>query len=259
MLLWHKALSNFLWISPRVLLVVLAVILYKRRLYREFPCFFALVLYDLAKFILLFILSFPQGVTGKYYTYVFPATLVLSVALRFGVIDEVSRNLFRESQFLQVRARWSLQFAAVVLLIFGFLFVVYSPGNNMIRWQAGVTAVNGAAALVQCGLVLSLLLFARFLGLTWRRSVFGIALGLGILSSIDLATSALRAEFTSAAMRDSLNYWVTGVGLVYVPIWIGYLLVPERSPAPVVVVSNDEVESWNKELQRLARHSLDRQ
>src|ERR1039458_2518906 len=102
---WHRALSLFLLILPHVLLGVLAVILYKRRLYREFPCFFAYVLYEIAKFIPLFILYSAQGVTGKQYAYVFSATLILSVALRFGVIDEVSRDLFRESQFLKGSAR----------------------------------------------------------------------------------------------------------------------------------------------------------
>ncbi len=66
----------FLWISPHVLLGVLAVILCKRRLYREFPCFFAYVLYKIAEFILLFTLYSVQGVTGKQYAYAFSATLI---------------------------------------------------------------------------------------------------------------------------------------------------------------------------------------
>ena len=45
---WYKALLLFLWISPHVLLGVVAVILCKRRLYREFPFFFAYVLYEIA-------------------------------------------------------------------------------------------------------------------------------------------------------------------------------------------------------------------
>ena len=105
--------------------------------------------------------------------------------------------------------------------------------------------------MVQCGLLLALLLFSRFMGLSWRRSAFGIALGLGILTSVDLATSALRAEFTSAASREFLNLLVTGTAFVCVSIWIGYLLVPELKPATPTVVPHDEVETWNRELQHL--------
>jgi hypothetical protein len=176
------------------------------------------------------------------------------MALRFGVIDEVSRDLFRESRVLKVAARRLLQCVAGLLIVIGIVLAIYSPGNNTVRWRNGVSVVNRGAAMVQCGLLLSLLLFSYLLGLTWRRPAFGITLGLGILTSIDLATSALRAEFTSAAARELLNSLVTGSAFVCVSIWIGYLLVPERNPALVAVVSGDEVESWNKELQRLARH-----
>jgi hypothetical protein len=251
---WHKVLFYFLWISPRMLLGVLAVILYKRRLYREFPCFFAYVLYEIAKFIPLFTLYSIQGVTGKQYAYVFSATLILSVALRFGVIDEVSRDLFRESQFLKVSARRLLQCVAGLLLVIGILLAIYAPGNNSVRWHTGVSVVNRGAAIVQCGLLLSLLLSSGFLGLSWRRPAFGITLGLGILTSVDLATSAVRAEFAGAATREFLNLLVTGGAFVCVSIWIGYLLAPELKPAPVTVVSGDEVETWNKELQHLVRH-----
>jgi len=253
---WHKVLSLFLLISPHVLLGVLAVILYKRRLYREFPVFFAYVLYEIAKFIPLFALYSVLGVTSKPYAYAYCATLLVSIALRFGVIDEVSKDLFRESQFLKVSARRSLQCLAGLLLAMGVVLAVYAPGSNSGRWYAGVFVVNRGAAMVQCGLLLALLLFSRFLGLSWRRPAFGIALGLGVLTSVDLAYSALRAEFTSRVGAEFLNLLVTGTYLVCVLTWIGYLLAPELKPASLTVVprDNDEVETWNRELQQLLKH-----
>ncbi|MGB8775330.1 MAG: hypothetical protein WCC78_14405, partial [Terriglobales bacterium] len=50
---WHKALTVFLFAAPHVLLGPLVIILWKRRLYRGFPCFFAYVLYELVTFVLL--------------------------------------------------------------------------------------------------------------------------------------------------------------------------------------------------------------
>ncbi len=107
--------------------------------------------------------------------------------------------------------------------------------------------------MVQSGLLLALLLFSRFLGLSWRRPAFGIALGLGIVTSVDLAMFALRAEFTSRAGAEFLNLLITGTYLVCVSIWIGYLLAPEPEPASLAVVPHDEVETWNTELQHLLR------
>ena len=249
---WHKALLLFLWISPHVLLGVLAVILCKRRLYREFPVFFAYVLCEIAEFILLFALYSILGVTSKPYAYAYCATLMISIALRFGVIDEVSKDLFRESQFLKVSARRSLQCVTGLLLVMGVLLAVYAPGDNRFAFATGISVVNRGAAMVQCGLLLALLLFSRFLGLSWRRPAFGIALGLAVLTSLDLAMFALRAEFTSR-VAEFLNLLITGTYLVCVSIWIGYLLAPEPEPASLAVVPHDEVETWNTELQHLLR------
>jgi hypothetical protein len=251
---WYTALSLFLWISPHMLLGVPAVILYRRRLYREFPCFFAYVLYEIAEFVLLLTLRSAPRVTEAQYMYAYAATLLLSVALRFGVIGEVSKDLFRESELLRMSTRRALQCVQSLLLGIGVLLAVYAPGANAVRWIGGVSVVNRGAAMIQCGLLISLLLFSRFLGLSWRRPAFGIALGLGMLTSVDLATSALRAAFTSDGIRVFSNLLGTGTYLVCIAIWIGYLLAPEPKPASLTVLPQNEVETWNKELQRLLGH-----
>lgn len=245
----------FLWVTPHVLLTVLAAVIWTRRLYRQFPCFFAFVLCEIGEFILLFALRFVPGVNGEQYAYVFSATLLLSIALVFGVIDEVSKDLLRESLFLKVAARRLLQSLGGLLVVMGVLLAVYAPGNHSVKWQAGVFVVNRGAAMVQCGLLLASLLFSRFLGLTWRRPAFGITLGLGILTTVNLATSALRAELATDAARDFLNLLTTGTYLVCVSLWLRYLLVPETELAalPTIVPHNNEVEIWNKELQHFLK------
>jgi len=248
--IWQKTLLFSLWVSPHVLLGGLAVTLYARRLYREFPAFFAYVLYEIAEFILLF--TFNTRVKGDY-NYAYAATLMFSIALRFAVIDEISRNLLRECRFLKVAARRSLQCATVLLIATSVVLAVYAPGDNNARWSAGIFVVNRGAAIVQCGMLLFLLLFSRLLGLSWRRHAFGIALGLGILTSFDIANFALRAEFTSRTSVYVLNFLITGSYLVSVLIWTAYSLAPEPAPAPVTILAHEEVETWSTEFQHLLR------
>ena len=253
---WHRALFLFLWFSSNALLGMVAFILGKSRLYREFPCFLAYVLYEIAEFILLFtlyLLALPSVavVTANQYAYAYSATLPFDIALRFGVIDEVCEDLF--PQFLKVAARRSLLCVTGLLFGVGVLLAVFVPGVHSARWFDGVLTVNRGAAMVQSGLLLSLLLFSRFLGLSWRRPAFGIALGLAVLTSVYLAVYALRVEFTSRAGAEFLNLLTTGTYLVCVSIWIGYLLAPEPEPASLAVVPHDEVETWNTELEQLLR------
>jgi hypothetical protein len=250
---WYKVLALLLWILPHVLLVVPAAIILRRRLYRELPCFFAYLLYEIAGFILMFTLRFVPSVTNEQYRYAYYVTLMLSVVLRFGVIGEVAEDLFRDSQFVKAPARRALLGVQGLLLVMSILLAVYAPGHNNVRWIAAAAVVNRGAAMVQAGLILSLLLFSRFLGVSWRRPTFGIALGLGVLTSIDLAIYALRAQFASAALVPYLNLMRTGTYLVCVLTWIGYLLVPELEPASPTAVPSNEVEKWNTELQHLLK------
>lgn len=242
-----------LWILPHVLLGVLAVVVYRRRLYRAFPCFLAYALYEVGEFVLMFTLYWMPGLTGTSYAYAYYATLTFSVVLRFGVIDEVSKDLFRDSKFLKASARRSLQRVTGLLMAVSVLLAIYAPGDNNVRWIAGVSVVNRGAALVQCGLLLSLLLLSRFLGLTWRRPAFGITLGLGVLTSADLAVYALRAQLTSSTWVPYLDLLRTGTYLACVLIWIGYSLASERKPASLAVLPRDEVETWNTAFQHLLR------
>jgi hypothetical protein len=250
---WQGLVTLFLWIAPHVLLCVLAVILCKRRLYTDFPCFFAYVLYEIAEFGLMFGLYFVASVTKQQYVYVYCATLAISVALRFGMIDEVSRDLFRESRMLKSSARRLLQCVTGLLFMVGILLAVYAPGDNRIWWAAGASVVSRGAAMIQCGLLLALLLFSRFLGLSWRRPTFGIAVGLGVLTSVDLAVYSLRAEWGGGAWVPYLNLLATGTYLICVLIWIAYLRAPELQPASPAVLPRNEVEIWNMEFQHLLR------
>ncbi len=258
---WYKALLLFLWITPHLLFGVVAVILCKRRLYRKFPCFLAYILYEIAQCLLMFAVYSVWGLTSKPYLYGYCATLLLSIALRFGVIDEVAKDLLRESKFLNVSARSLLQGVTGLLLAVAVLFAVYAPSDNSfdLRLLAGILVINRGAAMVQVGLLLCLLLFSSFQGLYWRRHAFGIALGLAILTSFDLVIYALRAEFTSMTGQAILNLLITGSAFINVSIWIGYLLTPEVEPASLVVfphgavIPHDEVEAWNRELQHLLR------
>jgi hypothetical protein len=248
---WHRLLSFCLWISPHVLLAVVAILICRRRLYREFPVFLVYTLYELVEFIVLFALvSFPS-ITGQQYKYVFVATLVLSIALRFGLIEEVVENLFRDHQFLKTLPKRQLRWLKIALAAAALLFAAYAPASGD-RLLGGLFMASRGVAMIQSGLLLFLLCFSRFLGLSRRNYAFGIAVGLGILATADLAIFALRAELAES-WTPLLNTVTAGSYLACVLVWMGYLLAPERQPALLSSVSAKDLKDWNSELQQLLR------
>jgi len=242
-----------LWISPHLLLAIVAALIYRRRLYREFPFFLFYALYEIGAFALLYALNAIPSVTAKQYTYAFMATLAISIALRFGVIKEVSEDLFREHPALKATARQSLRWSKALLALIGVACAAYAPGEDGVRLIGGLAVISRGVAIIQSGLLVFLLGFARLFGLSWRGYAFGIALGLGVLSSVDLATSAIRAQVSGEQWAGALNLLTTGSYLICALIWLGYILAPERKSSVVANVSGDEVDDWNRELQRWLR------
>lgn len=247
---WYSLLLSFLWISPHLFIVVVAILIYQRRLHRDYPIFWFYILYETLEFALLYSLYSIPKISGQQYTYAYLGTLVISIALRFGVIREVSDDLLREREFLKKTARRSLVWTKALLIVVGILCAVYAPGDDGAKLISGLAAINRGVAIVQCGLLVFLMCFSRLLGLSWRGFAFGIALGVGVLSSVDIAAFAIRAQGNSEEWTRALNLLTTGSYLICSLIWLGYILAPERKISVEANVSGDEVDNWNRELGR---------
>ncbi len=220
---WYKFLFFYLWIAPHLLLMIVAALLLKRRLYTSFPAFTFYTCYEIAEFALL---------------------------LAFGVLQEIFNNIFREHVQLHALARVSLRWTTGLLVAAAVLGAILEFAQTSDSAIADVAWLGRGIALIQCGLVLFLLLFSRLFGLSLQSYVFGIALGFGILSSVEIANWALHAGELTDSMARALNLLPTGGYHVAVLVWIGYLVAPARKVLQPSDVPVDEVDQWNRELER---------
>ncbi len=250
MMHWYKFVLLYLWIAPHLLLSVVAVLLLIRRLHTNFPAFFLYAWYEIAEFVLLFGIAVTGLNKGAWYVRVFLVTLAISTALRFGVIQEIFNNVFREHGHVDALARVSLHWTTGFLLAAATLCAIFVPGEPSDSLIAGVAWIGRGVAIIQCGLVLFLLLFSRLFGLSLQSYVFGIALGFGILSSAELANSAMRTGELTESMSRVLNLLPTGGYHVAVLLWLGYLIAPARKVLRPSNVPAGEVDQWNRELER---------
>lgn len=249
----HRFLLFYLWIAPHVVLAVVAVLLLIRRLYTRFPVFFVYTWYEIVEFALLFAITVIGHNQGALYARVFLITFVISTALRFGVLQEIFNNVFREHGHVDALARVSLRWTTGFLLAAAVLCVIFASGQTADNLTAGVAWVGRGVAIIQCGLVLFLLLSTRLFGLSLQSYVFGIALGFGILSSVDLANWAMHTRELTESMASVLDLLPTGGYHVAVLIWLGYLVVPAREIVQPSDVPVGGVDPWNRELERFLR------
>jgi hypothetical protein len=245
----HSTLWHFLWLAPIVLQCLLAVVMIRRKLHREFPAYLTYTIFNFFFSGLLFWFDHADWVSVEQYKYTEWIDEVGCIVLRFAVIQEIFAVMFRSYPALKRLGLLMFRCAAAALLLIALVVSAYGNASGIPPIVQGLAILDRSVAVVQCGLLAFLFVFASYFGLSWRNFVFGIALGLGIFSSVQLATSALRAG--QGVGSGAFDVFVMGSYNLCVLIWVAYLFVPERQVAPVSALPEHDLNTWTYELQRL--------
>lgn len=247
----HSFLWHYLWIAPHALQAIVAVVMVRRRLWREFPMFFTYTVFEIVQGGVLFVLDHSARVSPAQYWQVVWIGLGMSIVLRFAIIQEIFSQVLRSYPGLKELSRLALLWASVVLVLIAVGVAAYAPGDTTPPILAGVHVVDRAVGVVQSGLLVFLFLFASYFGLSWKSYVYGITAGLGIFATVDLATSAIRVA--SGPSESSYIFSLVTMATYHccVVIWLVYLLAPESARRTVKVLPDHNLEEWNAALQRL--------
>ena len=244
----HSVFWHYLWIAPHLLQIALAIVMFRRKLHRDFPWFLTYTIYQVLVNAAMFVANHSSQISGDSYHVAADVETLLSIFLRFAVIYEIFRVLLRPYQALQ-RVSSALGNAVLVVLLGGALIVAaYGPiPDYTTRLISMSLSMDRAASLVQCGLLLFLFIFSHYLQISWRSFSFGVASGMAFYLAVQLAISALLTRFyiDSANTIDMACYHFS------VLIWLGYALAPQRVPVAIKSVPSHQLESWNVELERL--------
>ena len=242
----HAKLQLALWIAHPALELTLAGIMVWRKLHRTFPVFFAYIVFQLLNFGIMF----PIHQSGNYdlYFYSYWVGTGVSLAIGFKVIHEIFLNVFRPYHTLKDLGTVLFKWAALVMLFAAIVVASASPADQSPIVQA-VTTIERCVRVIQCGLVLFLLFFSRYLGVSWRQHSFGIILGFGGFASVELATIALYAGGQiNNRMVASIN---AGTYTLAILTWLGYALqkAPSRDASLGLLTS----QRWEQSLADLQR------
>lgn len=254
MLQAHSFLWHYLWIAPNFLLLLLALLLWRRKLHQQFPVFlFFAVVIPVEQFTL-YAADILPSVSPTTWWYLFWAGLLAEALIKFALIGEIFGAVFNLYPSLARLGKLLISGVGVVLVLLAAVFAAYTPKNNIYWIVSGVHVLEQTIYMIECGLILFLFAFAAYFKLRWSRPAFGIALGLGISACVHLATWALMTNAGFAAHYGNvLNFVNMATNHVCVVIWIYFLLVPpkniSRPGGPPSLEHHLEV--WNEELERL--------
>jgi hypothetical protein len=230
-----------LWVAHPVLQTVIVIAMFRRGQHREFRFFFAYVVAQ----ILTFAVVFPAY--RYHFTYVFYLSwfsTAISVALGFKVIHEAFLDVFRPFHTLRDLGTVLFKWAGLVMLLVAGVVSVSTNSSDTVPWVQAIMTAQRCVRIIQVGMVLFLLSFARYLGVSRRQHSFGIALGFGSFAVVELALIASWAgEHLSNLSMSLVNMTAYNATLL---IWLGYTLA--KSPAREAASTLLRPQRWEQSL-----------
>ncbi len=237
-----------LWITPALLMALIAAVMRYRHLHRELPAFFCYAIFIALRTPILFYVFHHNPLA---YSLLYWVAEAGSAVLGFAAIYEVFRHLFQAREGTLRLGLMLFRWTAGLFVLLAVVAAALAYQSDASWVEAAVVSLTQGVRLVQCGLLLFLFLFSYFSGLTWRSQELGIALGFGLFASVQLASVAMQAHQGLASFQTWR--WVNMASYnCAVLVWAVYLLA-QRVEVAVAAPVTTEVQSWNRALLRLLR------
>jgi hypothetical protein len=236
-----RILYYALWVAHPVLQTVIAIAMFRRGQHREFKFFFAYIVAQ----IMTFAVVFP--IYRYYYSaafYISWISTAISVALGFMVIHEAFLDVFRPFHTLRDLGTVLFKWAGLVMLLVAGVVSVSTSSSDTAAWVQAIMTAQRCVRIIQVGMVLFLLFFARYLGVSRRQHSFGIALGFGSFAVVELALIASWAGDHLGQLSMSLIN-MTAYNLTLL-IWLVYTVA--KSPARDAASTLLRPQRWEQSL-----------
>jgi hypothetical protein len=236
-----RLLYYALWFAHPALQLGIAGVMVHRGLHRKFKFFFAYILIQLVSFAIVFP-AYWRSSSVVYYLYW--ACDALSVGFGFAVIHEVFVDVFRLFHTLRDLGTVLFKWAGLVMLLVAGVVSLSANSPKIAPWVQAIITSQRCVRIIQVGMVLFLLVFARYVGITRRQHSFGIALGFGAFASIELV---LICSWVGNHLADP---WMSIVNMAAyntsLMVWLSYVAVksPARDASTVLL----QPQRWEQSL-----------
>jgi hypothetical protein len=239
-----------LWLLASALQCAVAYRMWARRLYRDYPLFFA---YTISHLLSVPIVLYCYRLGDRdLYRNAYSGLEILYTVLKFGVICELFSRVFRQYEGIRGLGSVVLRWGTVILLLIAVIVAASSSGSDSDRFLAGLFAIERSVELVQGGLLFLLFIFSSSLGLRWQHDAWGLALGLAVVTSVELAAFTLRAQLGPTG-QDVLSLVSNAAYDCAVLIWLVALYAQKAEHHFEHRIQRWDVDSWNRALLDLLR------
>ena len=236
-------------VAEFALWTVFGLLFWARKLHRRFPAMGIYLALHLAAVPVQFLLFYGgprHWLNGRcfiFYYYIYWAVYIASAVLLFFVCTEVFRSALSAFSGLQrlgtVVFRW-VAFAAVLMS----LSTVSLSHREVLVVVENAYRLMRAVSIVELCLLGFLCLSMNALRLSVRDIAFGIALGLGMMSTSDFILASFISRGTT--LTAPLEFLCESLILVTLGTWVAYAALPEPVRRPVMIPINSLLFRWDE-------------
>jgi hypothetical protein len=236
-----RILYYALWIAHPLLQAGIAAAMLRHKLHRKFKFFFAYLCAQIVFFVLLFPTYWHNYHAAFYVSW---CSTAASAFLGFTVVHEAFVDIFRPFHTLRDLGTVLFKWAGLVMLLVAGVVSVSTNSNDFTPWMQAVLTSQRCVRIIQVGMILFLLFFSRYLGVSRRQYSFGIALGFGSFAMVELVLIAsLVGDHLGNPWMSLVNMMAYNASLL---TWLGYTLV--KSPARELSGTLLQPQRWEQSL-----------
>ncbi len=232
------------WFGSPAILAAIAVIMVRRNLRRDYPMFFNYAVFQVISHVVMFILwhcSYNVYYCG-YWT-----NSALGIFLGFAVIREIFLVSFKPYEALREFGEMIFSWCLLLLVVIALLTAFMQANAEYGRIYLALTTGERSIRILQCGLVFFIFVFSRYLGISKKHQLFGIALGFGFFACVEMIAILLHNQY-GIISNNAMRMTISCTYLVSVFIWFGYALAPIPARRSEVVPQS---ERWNYALSNI--------
>jgi hypothetical protein len=227
---------------------VLLWVLFRKRLFRAFPWFFAYTLFAVIAGMTRFVVR--NHARPYYYVYygTDAAYILLGVAVMYEVFRHVLRNFRRIRWFRPV-----FPLTIVLTVVLTALRVSKRPPGFRARFTEWIVGAEMGEFFLQVSVFVLLVVLVTVFGLRWRQHAFGICAGYGLYATVGLLATT---KFYEIGTRFTFWWGVISVAAynAAVLIWLWYFsgpVTPEPPRAGQPPLSAQDLERYRQIVRRV--------
>jgi hypothetical protein len=243
-----------IWVTGILLLGLVVALVLRRKLYAEFPVFCAYAIFQLVTAAVS--LWIRLRCSNPFYFKSWVVQSVLDAVLSMAVLLELFSKMLKPYPGIRKLGHLVYLIAGILLVAIAAWMLIETPPSDVSVAKLTVWIVSGQRSVdfVRFGLLFVLFMFCRLFGLTWRHYLFGIALGMAVLTGLEVLGESFRVEFGYHIHR--IYELVVSAGFdLGVLVWSYYLVRQESKLYVTEVPYSPNLVRWNTALEELLARS----